>query len=238
MLKKVLIVVGILVVIVALVLVYVTRNLDRVVKRVIERVGTKILDVDVSVGGVDLSLSEGMGTIRKLTVANPPGFSSEPMMDFGELSLDADFKNSVINKIYVESPHFLFEEKGETSNFEVLQKNLGKEVEPERQSEEEKEEPREDETGDEKVSAGEEESTVLQIDLFEIKDAKVTFVSDQDEETKEITIEHLVFKDLKGTGEQICKQLMSQLARDVIGEVTKRIIKRRARRGVVRELIH
>jgi hypothetical protein len=223
MLKKILIGVGVLVVIVVILVVIVLKNLDDIVKAVIEKVGTDVTGVDVSVGSVKIKLSEGSAAIRNLRMANPPGYSDEPMIDFGELSLKADFENSVIEKINVVSPHFQFEQKGATSNFQEVQKNIEKRSEGK---------PEEEEEPVEKKEVVEEEPTVIQIDLFEIKDARVTFISDLEDEPKELIIESLPFKNLKGTGEEIAQQLMSQLVKQIIKEVTNEFIKKEVHKAI------
>jgi hypothetical protein len=66
------------------------RSLDARVARAIERVGTGITGTAVRVGRVDLELSEARGTVWGLRVASPSGFSSHPVLEFGEITLDLD----------------------------------------------------------------------------------------------------------------------------------------------------
>lgn len=63
-------------------------SLDAVVARQIERAGQSALGVPVRVGSVDLELREGRGTVRRLRVANPEGFSSEPALEVEEIVLE------------------------------------------------------------------------------------------------------------------------------------------------------
>jgi len=69
-------VVGILVLIVGIAAYWLVHNLDSIVANAIEKVGSRVTGVPVSVSGVSISLKEGTGSIRDLTIGNPPGFDS------------------------------------------------------------------------------------------------------------------------------------------------------------------
>ena len=56
--------------------VFLMQNLDGIVKNMIEKVGSDVVNTEVRVQEVKLNLSEGSATLRGFTVANPPGFSS------------------------------------------------------------------------------------------------------------------------------------------------------------------
>lgn len=127
--RKVLIGVGVLVTLIVGAAVFLFSSLDAIVKKVIEDVGTQVAGVKVSVGGVKISLSEGKGSISGLTVANPPGFSSDPAIRFGEISLALDTgsltKNPVVVKdIAVASPFVGYEMAAGGSNIDAIQKNV------------------------------------------------------------------------------------------------------------------
>ena len=66
------------------------RSLDAQVARAIERIGSELTGTAVRVGRVDLDLSAGSGTVRDLRIANPEGFSAEPLLAIGELTLAID----------------------------------------------------------------------------------------------------------------------------------------------------
>lgn len=217
--KKILIGLGALVVIIVILVLLLLGNLNAIVKGVIEKVGTGVTGVPVTVGAVDIKISEGRAAIKQLTVANPKGFSAKPMMDFGELAVKLDIKSKIINQVKIASPHILFEQKGKTSNFQTLQDNMSKETEPKK----EPEKPAPVEEG---------EPTILQIDLIEITDAQVAVISDLFEGTKDLTIKSITFKDLKGTGEEIGKQVLSQLTAQIIEEVTNQVIQKQVEKAV------
>ncbi len=64
------------------------RNLDTLVEAAIESVGPTVTKTDVQVDGVRLELTEGRGTISGLMIANPEGYSDQPIFRVGEVVLD------------------------------------------------------------------------------------------------------------------------------------------------------
>ena len=66
---------------------YLVLSLDARVARAIEESASRSLGAAVQVEGVDLALTEGRGTIRGLTVANPEGFSEGDLFRFSEIEL-------------------------------------------------------------------------------------------------------------------------------------------------------
>ncbi|OAN49489.1 hypothetical protein A6A04_19265 [Paramagnetospirillum marisnigri] len=109
--------------------VYLFSSLDTIVKKIIEDVGTQVAGVKVSVGGVKISLTEGKASISGLTVANPPGFSSDPAFKLGEISVTLDTgslsKNPIVVKdVLVGAPAVAYELSSGGSNLDQLQKNV------------------------------------------------------------------------------------------------------------------
>jgi len=127
--RKLLIGAGILVTLIVGAAVFLLSSLDTIVKKVIEDVGSQVTGVKVSVGSVKISLSEGKGSISGLTVANPPGFSSDPAIRLGEIALALDTgsisKNPVVVKdVTVASPFVAYEMAAGGSNIDAIQKNV------------------------------------------------------------------------------------------------------------------
>jgi len=121
--RKVLIGMLVLLVVVAGVVYYALSNLDEIVKEVIEKTGTSVLGTPVTVQSVDIAVSEGRGTIKGLSVANPPGYSSEPAFAFAEITIDIASVR-VIERIYAEAPEIRLESKGAQSNLKTLLDNI------------------------------------------------------------------------------------------------------------------
>jgi len=128
--KKVMIGLGILVVVLGILMWRVYANLDKIVAKVIEDVGTEVTQTAVRVGGVDLDLLNGKAGLSQLTVANPAGFSSAHIftLELVSIAIDVESVSSnpvIINEIVVKQPRVAYEinQQG-TSNLDVLKKNV------------------------------------------------------------------------------------------------------------------
>jgi hypothetical protein len=128
--KKVLIGLGVLVAVLGIVLWRVYVNLDKIVAKVIEDVGTEVTQTVVRVGGVDLDLLNGRASLAQLTVANPAGFSLPEIfsLELVSVAIDVNSVNSnpiIIDEILVKQPRVAYEinQQG-TSNLDVLKKNV------------------------------------------------------------------------------------------------------------------
>ena len=128
--KKVLIGLGILVVVMGIVLWRVYANLDKIVARVIEDVGTEVTQTAVRVDGVELDLLNGKAGLSQLSVANPAGFSSREIFSLELVTVAIDVKSLssnpiIIDEVVVKQPRVVYEMNQQgTSNLDVLKKNV------------------------------------------------------------------------------------------------------------------
>jgi hypothetical protein len=104
-------------------------NLDSLVKKAIETVGTEVAGVKVSVGDVKISLSDGKASISGLTVANPSGFTTPTAFALGQIAIAIDTGSVtgnpiVIKDITVAKPQVTYEMAGAGSNIDAIQKNV------------------------------------------------------------------------------------------------------------------
>ena len=100
---------------------------ERAIKAAIETAGTKALNVDVSVEGLDLSLLKGQMDITGLNVANPAGFKMPYILNANQIYADIDmgslFKDTVVIKqIKLDGIVLSFEQEGFKSNVSTLLK--------------------------------------------------------------------------------------------------------------------
>jgi len=128
--KKVFIGLGILVVVLAIVLWQLYSNLDKIVARVIEDVGSEVTQTAVRVGGVDLDLLKGKAGLSLLSVANPAGYSDAHIFTLEDISVAVDVESIssnpiIIDEIVVRQPRVAYEinTRG-VSNLDVLKKNV------------------------------------------------------------------------------------------------------------------
>ncbi len=130
--KLVKIIVGLVVVLlilVGLVLTFVVSNLDQIVERVIETEGSKVAGVPVSVGSVEISLTEGRGAINALRVGNPSGFEADHAIALDRAALTLDLESIgkdvlVLESVLVDGATLNYEQKGKGSNLQTILDNL------------------------------------------------------------------------------------------------------------------
>ncbi len=108
---------------------FLLSNLNEMIKKIIEKQGTEVLDTRVVVSGVDISLKDGRGTIDGLTIASPGGYGVKHAFTLGEIVIDMDLNSLqgepvIIDEIRVSGPavHAEFLESG-ASNVDELNKN-------------------------------------------------------------------------------------------------------------------
>lgn len=83
-------VVGVVVLVLAGIVFYVTVRSGALVEGAIERYGSRYLGVPVEVAAVELSLTERSATVHGLVVGNPPGFAGPSAMRVAEIRVGLD----------------------------------------------------------------------------------------------------------------------------------------------------
>ena len=128
--KTILIVALVLVAVIGAGLYYVFTNLDAIVKAAIEDVGSQTTQTAVRVDDVEIALTDGAGTIRGLSVANPKGFESPNAFLLGAGETQIDIKSLTkgpitIDKVIVRKSQVFYEmNKERESNLNQLYKNI------------------------------------------------------------------------------------------------------------------
>ncbi|MGH1486995.1 MAG: hypothetical protein ACRBCI_12325 [Cellvibrionaceae bacterium] len=119
-----------LIIIVAIVFGVGLSQLNSIVERVIEEVGTDTLKTSVNVSAVDITLTEGKGVINGLSVNNPQGYSNNKLLSVGDVGLQIDIESltnnvKVIKQVYVKGVKLRAEQKNLTdTNIQALIDNL------------------------------------------------------------------------------------------------------------------
>jgi hypothetical protein len=129
--KRLLLVLAVLVLAAVGAVVYFVRySLDGVVRNAIERSGSEVLGTRVSVRGVHIDLRRGQATISGISVANPPGFSSQPALTLSGITVALDARSIRSSPIVIESvdvgePRVLVELSADgRANLDVLRRNV------------------------------------------------------------------------------------------------------------------
>ncbi|WP_211825017.1 AsmA family protein [Kistimonas asteriae] len=112
-----------------LVVVITLRNLDGIVKDVIETTGSKITGTPVTLNSVKITLRDGRGELNQLAIANPKGFESPDIFSMNAIALQVSPKSLsgpvvVINEILVDGMDITAEQKGATTNIQTLLKDI------------------------------------------------------------------------------------------------------------------
>ena len=119
-------------IIVALVLgvgVYVIVNSGSLIKTAVETIGTEVLGVAVSLDSAEISLTEGSGELRGLTIGNPDGFGGSYAMRFGQIKLVIDVADIsdelvVIKSVLIDKAELAIVAKGTATNLQAIMANL------------------------------------------------------------------------------------------------------------------
>jgi hypothetical protein len=128
--RKVLIIAGVLVVLIAAALILILTNINSIVKAAIEKYGSEAAKTAVRVSLVTIHLASGEGAIAGLTVANPRGFSSPSVFRLGKIRSKIDTRSIasspiVIDEVRISAPVVVYEMNSSgASNIAVLKKNL------------------------------------------------------------------------------------------------------------------
>jgi hypothetical protein len=158
------IVLVIVVIIAALVLTFYFAG-NNIIKNAAEYGGTKALGVNVTVGGVDLSLLKARFGISGVTVANPAGYETKNMLTLGSLTVNTSYRQLrsdpvEIQEIVIDDVQITLEQKGMSNNIKDVLNGMSKTAPA-------KEEPKAEPT------AGEKPAKNLKIKRLEIKGASV-----------------------------------------------------------------
>lgn len=105
------------------------RNLDGVVKHVIESAGPMVTGTVVALDNVNISLKNGRGELNKLTIANPEGFKSPYIFSMNKIVLQVRPKTLlgpvvVISEILIDDMSITAEQKGTMTNINTLIKGI------------------------------------------------------------------------------------------------------------------
>jgi hypothetical protein len=234
MLRKVLIIIGLLLAVVLAIAVYVVTNIDMVVKSRIERTASRIAQVPVTVGSVDISLARGTATLTDLVVANPPGFSDGPAMRFDEISATVQITSGTITKISAISPFIRVEGPAGRTNIDVIRGNAsppgsggagggGGSQNGTAATGESSGSTGADGQDTDRAETDDGTSRVYSIELVEIEQASAEVALDNMDAPVELTLERLVLRDLNGTRSQITRQILEQLTEKIMTSVRKRL---------------
>ena len=120
---------AIIIAVAAVISILVLKNLDGIIKEVIERVGSQLTQTEVTVSQVNFSLQDGRGEIHGLKISNPPGYKSPHLFSINEVAVELDPSTLtggviVIREVLVDGADLLAEQNGTTTNLQDLMDNI------------------------------------------------------------------------------------------------------------------
>lgn len=127
--RKTFIIMGISLALVALGVWFFMWNTDTAAKDAIDKEGTQITQVSVSVAQVDLSHQTGEGRLTNLVIGNPPGFLTPFAFSFSDTTFklyvhSLATKLYIIHELHVHAPDINIEQNDQHNNMEVIRANI------------------------------------------------------------------------------------------------------------------
>ncbi len=109
---------------------YFTPSLESIVKTLVHKYGSQVTGTDVNLEGFDLSLKNGEGKIKKITVANPEGYKKPYILSLDGITVKVDLKSLtsdtiIIEKVQIDKPVVTYEMLSLTqNNIKQIQENI------------------------------------------------------------------------------------------------------------------
>lgn len=128
--KKLLVVVGVLVVLAAVGAVLLLANLGAVIRSAVETIGSDATGAKVTLASADVSLTSGEGTLKGLEIGNPAGFREPTAFELDLVTVRIDPESVakdviVIREVTIDGPRVTYElDAGFGSNLAAIQRNV------------------------------------------------------------------------------------------------------------------
>ena len=124
---------------IAAALFYLANNINGVVKDAVVKAGSEALKTPVTLEAVDIQLLEGRVQLSGLVIANMAGFKAPSLLEMKTVVIDLDVSSLLDNLVNVQQmtidgARVTAEQKGATTNVQVLLNNLDAGTSPQTQS--------------------------------------------------------------------------------------------------------
>lgn len=181
----------------AVVYLWYSNPLNALVQGAIEKWGSEMIQAPVRVGRVDLSPSDGRGTLSDLSLGNPQGFKGEQAfrVERIEVALEPSSLTKdvvVVHKIAIDAPQIAYEKNDGGTNFEAIQRNVERYL------------------GTQKTEAGKPEKKML-IESLSIRNAKVNYNGLIDLNLPDIELRNIGKKSGGATSAQVVSAIVTEL---------------------------
>jgi len=175
--------------IVAIGVTLVGSNINRIVKAVVQDVGTRITGTAVTLDRTDISLRQGSGSLFELSIANPATFSASNAFELDEITVNLEITSLgsdeiVLERVVVDGAQINLEEVDGRTNLQELLDHMQQYA------------------GGEGTESAEADTPKLVIKEFRFTNATATLASARLSKNVTVPIPELVLTDIgrKGTG--------------------------------------
>jgi hypothetical protein len=192
----------------------VAKSVNSLVKTGVEKGGTHLMEVPVTLADATVSLTSGGGSLSGLRIPNPEGFKSESAITVGNAAISLKpgslmSSKVVIHQLKVEQPAITYERTLSTSNLDKIMETIQSKV------------PESDENAEE---------ARFQIDDLQILQASVKLsASALGGKGMQFTLPDIVLKDLGKDGPGLTA---AELTKTIMGEVLSGVLGKVAGSGV------
>lgn len=172
--------------------------LGRLVKMAIEEFGPEMTQAAVRVSSVNISATDGRGTLSGLFLGNPGGFKSDYALKAGTVEIELEPASlardvAVIHKVLIDAPRIGHEKADGITNFDAIQRNIEKYL------------------GDKDGKAGENGSKRMIIGSFVIRNAKVNYNGMLELNLPDIELRNVGKRAGGATSAQVVKAIIAEL---------------------------
>ncbi|MFH1498088.1 MAG: hypothetical protein ABII82_09720 [Verrucomicrobiota bacterium] len=129
MIKKLIILLGILIFLLVVAVVAVGFFIGPIVTKTVNSIGPRVTGTKVELASSDISLLTGGGALKGLFVGNPEGWKSDKAFYLAEIRLKLEPSSLlsdviVVDEVFIDGPEFVYESNLRSSNIGVLQKQI------------------------------------------------------------------------------------------------------------------
>ena len=200
-------------VVLAILLLIVTLSIDGIIKTEVEEQGTEMLQTNVTVEDVDVSIFSGKGSIKGFTIENPAGFSDAPALEFEQADIEVVLSSLlkseiVVKELIIHNPVVFFEQQETNINLKTLSDNL-------------------------EAASTEDSEKLLVIDYLLIEEGTIRVSTTIDRERNaEVTMETFELHDIGRDGNSNVKESLKQILEPLIEQA----IEEAAKKGLFEQL--
>ncbi|HKK44495.1 MAG TPA: hypothetical protein VJ964_03170 [Balneolaceae bacterium] len=185
-------------------LVILSFSLDGIVKSQIEDTGSRMLNTSVEVNDASISILDGKGTIKGITVHNPKGFSDNPAVQLEQISMQIDLSSLlsdtiVVKNLEIQNPKIYFEQKVNGSNLNALEDNM---------------------------SGGSSSGANVVVDYLLVQQGEVTLTTDiGGKKTVKAQFDHFELNGIGRSGNSTLEQTMRQILEPILKKAANEAVK-------------